>query len=185
MPTNHGLIWQHSSFSPTVVEKLLQVVNPRPKNGLHPTIRSTMSTAGRYIQWHMMNIMLQIFNEICVNLVFKLRTALFCVITQWVVVISYRCFGTTYQSHLHDSRIRGLSDFWTLKMGPIGCPEMLVTNYHYLLRNSFEECSSHLHGRSLKPCTVFKLSSEHVVVTYFTPYVLIIMYVGRSSSKVS
>ena len=29
-------------------------------------------------------------------------------------------------------------------MGPIGCLETSVTNYHYLLRNSPEECNSHL-----------------------------------------
>ena len=30
-----------------------------------------------------------------------------------------------------------------LKMEPIGCPEMWVRNYHYLLRNNPEERSSH------------------------------------------
>jgi hypothetical protein len=41
--------------------------------------------------------------------------------------------------------------FLTLKKEPIGCPEMLVRNYHYLLNNSPEECSSHLlHGGSLQ-----------------------------------
>jgi len=34
-----------------------------------------------------------------------LRTALLWVIMQQVVVISYRGFGTTYQSHLQGSRI--------------------------------------------------------------------------------
>jgi hypothetical protein len=29
-----------------------------------------------------------------------------------------------------------------LKMGPIGCPETLVGNYHYLLRNNPEERNS-------------------------------------------
>ena len=33
---------------------------------------------------------------------------------------------------------------WPLKMGPIGCPETSVRNYHYSLRNSPEERSSHL-----------------------------------------
>jgi len=32
---------------------------------------------------------------------------------------------------------------WPLKMGTIGWPEMSVRNYHYLLRNSPEERSSH------------------------------------------
>jgi len=30
----------------------------------------------------------------------------------------------------------------TLKMGPVGFPETLITNYHYLLRNNPEECRS-------------------------------------------
>jgi hypothetical protein len=45
---------------------------------------------------------------------------------------------------------------WTtrpLKMGPIGSPETSVGSYHSTLRNSPEECSSHLHsGGSLKSC---------------------------------
>jgi hypothetical protein len=53
-----------------------------------------------------------------------IRTALFWVITQGVVVISCRRFGTT--------------------IGPIGCPETSARNYHHSLRNSPEERSSHL-----------------------------------------
>jgi hypothetical protein len=33
---------------------------------------------------------------------------------------------------------------WTLNMRPIGCPETLVSNYHYTLRNSSKEHSYHL-----------------------------------------
>jgi len=59
---------------------------------------------------------------------------MFWVIMQRVVVISYWSFGTAYRSHLQGSRIlRILEDSWPLKMGPIGCPKMLVQNYHYLL----------------------------------------------------
>jgi len=36
-----------------------------------------------------------------------------------------------------------ISDSWTLKMGPIGCPETSVRNYHYSLRNNLKERSSH------------------------------------------
>ena len=36
----------------------------------------------------------------------QMRTALFWVIMQWVVVISYRHFGTAYRSHLWGSRIQ-------------------------------------------------------------------------------
>ena len=66
---------------------------------------------------------------------FCIRTAFFWVITQRVVVISYRRFGTTYRSHL-----RGL------KVGPIVCPETSVINYHYSLRNNPKARSSHLLG---------------------------------------
>ena len=42
-------------------------------------------------------------------------------------------------------------DSWPLKMGPIGCPETSVGNYHHSLRNNPEVLSSHLlRGRSLK-----------------------------------
>jgi hypothetical protein len=51
-----------------------------------------------------------------------MRTALFRVITQRVVVIPYRRFGTTCRSH--HSRVS-----WPLKMGPISCPEASVNNY--------------------------------------------------------
>jgi len=37
------------------------------------------------------------------------------------------------------SHLQGSS---TLNMGPIGCPETSVRNYHYLLHNNTEECSS-------------------------------------------
>jgi hypothetical protein len=41
-----------------------------------------------------------------------MRTALFCVITQPVVAISYRRFGTTYLSHLQESRIKRKDVYW-------------------------------------------------------------------------
>jgi len=71
-----------------------------------------------------------------------MRTALFWVITQRVMVISHRRFRTTYRSHHHGSRnqIQILLDFWifleswSLKTGPIGCPVKSVRNYHYSLR---------------------------------------------------
>jgi len=64
-----------------------------------------------------------------------LRTMLFWVVTQRVVVIS--------RTKSLDSR--------NLKMGPIGCPETSVRNYHYSLRNNPEKRSSHLlSGGSLK-----------------------------------
>ena len=57
------------------------------------------------------------------------RSAFFWVVTQRVVVMSYRRCGTTYRSH----------------------PETMVRNYHYSLRNNPEETSSQiLRGGSLK-----------------------------------
>jgi hypothetical protein len=47
------------------------------------------------------------------------RTALLWAITQWVVVISYRRFGTTLRSHLKESKHDSLS----LQIGQIDCPE--------------------------------------------------------------
>jgi hypothetical protein len=75
------------------------------------------------------------------------RTALFWVITQRVVVISYGHFGTTYQSHPRGSRI-------LLESG---------RNYHYLLCNNPDECSCQvLQGGSLQSCKcVFVELTEH------------------------
>ena len=62
----------------------------------------------------------------------RIRTALFWAVTQCVVVIPSRRFGTTCWSHL--PRVND----W------IGCPETSGWNYHYTLRNSPEERRSHL-----------------------------------------
>ena len=56
-----------------------------------------------------------------------MKTALFWVVTQRVAIIYYRRFGDF--------------GFWPLEMGPIGCPETSVRNYHYSLRNNPEERS--------------------------------------------
>ena len=54
--------------------------------------------------------------------------------------------------------------FWIpdpLKMGPIGCPEKSVKNFHYSLRNNPEERSSlMLRSRSLKSGKVYILLRE-------------------------
>jgi hypothetical protein len=63
-----------------------------------------------------------------------MRTALFWDITQRVLVVPYRRFGTTYQSHLQDS--------WHLRMEPVGCPETSVRNYHHSLRSNLEDRNS-------------------------------------------
>jgi len=70
----------------------------------------------------------------------KMRTALFWAVTQRVVVIPFRRFGTTYRSRLRVSLAVFLGS-WPLKMGP-SCPETSVRNYHYSLCNNPEECSS-------------------------------------------
>ena len=72
------------------------------------------------------------------------RTALIWVIAQQVVVNSYRCFGTTHQSHHKESK-KTILWFLTPEDGLIGCPKTSVRNYHYLLRNNPEKCSSHWH----------------------------------------
>jgi hypothetical protein len=56
------------------------------------------------------------------------------------LIAYYRCFGTTYRSHL--SRVKQFSSSWTvwlLKMGPTACPETSVTSYPPTLRKTPEE----------------------------------------------
>ena len=69
------------------------------------------------------------------------ETALLWIITQQVVVISYRRFGTTCRFHLQSSRIQERS--LPLKIGPIRRPETSARNCHYLLPNIREEGCSH------------------------------------------
>ena len=45
--------------------------------------------------------------------------------------VPYLRFGTIYEYHIEN-----------FKMGPIGCPETSVRNYHYSLRNNPEELHS-------------------------------------------
>jgi hypothetical protein len=69
---------------------------------------------------------------------FRLRTALFLVITQLEVVIYYRSFGTTYRA-------------MPLKYRFHRCPETSVINSHFSPRNNPQERSSHvLRGGILK-----------------------------------
>ena len=60
---------------------------------------------------------------------------LFWGVTQRIVVNICRRFETTYEFHLQGSHV---------KMGPTGCPETLVRNYHYSLRNTPEERNSYM-----------------------------------------
>ena len=81
----------------------------------------------------------------------NLRTEFFWVITQRVVVIFYRCFGTTSGLHLQGSGINNIWILDPLQKGQIGCHETSVINYHYLPINDPEERSSHLlRGGSVK-----------------------------------
>ena len=71
-------------------------------------------------------------------------TALSWVITQRVVVIPYRRFGTSFRHHLKRQP-------WPLKMEPIGCPETSIRNWHCSLgSNPGERSSRLLRGGSLK-----------------------------------
>ena len=76
----------------------------------------------------------------------QIRTALFCDITQRVLAIYYRRFGTTYRSHLK----------WHLKMVQISCPETSAINFHYSLRNIPEQ-QSYQQQCSLPPSQVCNL----------------------------
>ena len=69
------------------------------------------------------------------------RTALFWTITQRVVAIPYWRFGTTSPSR---PKGQDCGCSWSLNMGPIGCSETSVRNYHYSLRHSPGERSSHI-----------------------------------------
>ena len=62
------------------------------------------------------------------------------------MVISYRRFGTTYRVPFSGVKKSKNLHFLALEDGPLGCPETSLRNYHYLLRNSTEERSSHLLG---------------------------------------
>jgi hypothetical protein len=59
-----------------------------------------------------------------------MRSALFWDTTQCLVVVLYRRFGTNCRAHRKGSRNQ---------LGPIGCPETSVQNYHFTVRNISEE----------------------------------------------
>jgi hypothetical protein len=77
------------------------------------------------------------------------RSALFWDITQRRVVILHRRFGTTICPIFKGQEVQASWTSWPL--GPIGCRETSVQNYHSTLRNIPEERRSHQHrGGSLK-----------------------------------
>ena len=58
---------------------------------------------------------------------------------------------TTYRSHIYGQAIQDLLTSWPLEMGPIGCHETSVRNYHSTLRKLPGEGRSRLHhGGNLK-----------------------------------
>ena len=59
-----------------------------------------------------------------------MRSALFLDFTQRRMKVSYRRFVTNYRTHIFKKSPRRLN----LKVGPIGCLEMSVRNYHSTLR---------------------------------------------------
>ena len=91
-----------------------------------------------------------------------MRTELFWAITQSVVVIPYRRFGTTCLSPLQGSRIHA----WPLKRAQIVCPETSVNNYDYILLNSTEERSSQVLGWKQPVLRVLTSRYSYSVIKY-------------------
>jgi len=61
------------------------------------------------------------------------------------VLIPYRRFGTNYRSHLQEpTSPRRRRNSWPSKMGPTGCFETSVRNYHTTVRNISEERKSRI-----------------------------------------
>jgi hypothetical protein len=99
----------------------------------------------------------------------QIRFELCWAITLRVLIIPYRRFGTTCRSHF-----KGKDRPLPLKIGPVGCPETSVSNYHYSLRNKPQERSSHLlRGGSLKSRIVYRWPvTQHITTVFkFTPHV--------------
>ena len=83
-------------------------------------------------------------SSVILRSVWSLRPALFWVITQWLMVISYRRFGTNFAT---------------------GSPGTLVRNYHYLPPNYPEELNFHLlRAGRLKSLIVRKLFDRITLV---------------------
>jgi len=76
-----------------------------------------------------------------------MRTALFWVITQQVVVIYYGRFGTTYQSHLQGFGFLTLEDWF------VSLSRNVDRDYHYSLRNNPEELWKTHFAQLLQKCS--------------------------------
>jgi hypothetical protein len=102
-----------------------------------------------------------------------LRTELFWVITERLVVIFLQRFGTTLNPRdgtqnvgrkLPLLPVQQCRISWNMRMGMRGCSNRMVGNYHYLLRKNPEQCSSQLlRGRSLKSGNVL-LTNDTVAI---------------------
>jgi len=57
-------------------------------------------------------------------------------------------FLPIFRNNLSVQESKRILDSWSLRMGPIGCPETSVQNYHYSLRNTPEGRSSLVSSRS-------------------------------------
>ena len=110
-----------------------------------------------------------------------MRSALLWHITQSTLIVQYRRFGTSYRSHLQESRNRrscclDLEEVssWIscpLKMGPICCSETSVRNCHHTLRNSLDESGCQI----VFGCVLLTESNViHFLVPkfYFVPWLL-------------
>jgi hypothetical protein len=88
------------------------------------------------------------------------------VITQRIVVIPYRLSGQTIGSILKSEEYLYSRP---LKLEPTGCPQTLVMNCHYLLRNNPEERNSDLlRGGSLKSRMNFSyFPSVFMIIRHF------------------
>ena len=85
-----------------------------------------------------------------------LRSALFLDFAQRRIVVRCRRFGTTSPSHL-----KGSSS--SLKMGPTGCPETSVRNYHTPLRNVPNEHKPNLYRRCSLKSRVIRIHEQREI----------------------
>jgi hypothetical protein len=80
------------------------------------------------------------------------------IVENCVLLGYYAASSGNFLPMFRDKLLVPSSDVSTLRMGPIGCPETSVRNYHYSLRNNPEERSSQLlRGGSLKSRIYFIL----------------------------
>ena len=81
-------------------------------------------------------------------------SSLFRVVTQCILVVAYRRFGTTYRSLFQGPWTAG-----TLKMGLVGSPETSVYSYKNTLLNDPKERTPQLHGVGSLNEILWKFSS--------------------------